>query len=190
MSRTKLCHNGHVMEISWDRCPYCATGQRPIHRHNVPPTKIQLPVPTDVPAPARQATQFLQIDPGDAPATPVLAWLVALNGVHRGTDFGITGGRVMVGSREKDESGKPCDLILLEKGVSTPHATIQYYRENQSWVVIDERSMNGTFLNDESHRLNPLTPQELVDNDVVRFGDVKLIFKCLPNFAMEEFSAG
>jgi pSer/pThr/pTyr-binding forkhead associated (FHA) protein len=42
--------------------------------------------------------------------------------------------------------------------------------------LTDLDSTNGTFLNDNKE---PISREELKDNDVIRVGDVSLKFKCL-----------
>ena len=65
-----MCPNGHVMEASWDRCPYCPDPGR-MGRSAVPPTRVgpaaapapaELPVPTPVPAPQVANKKTRRID--------------------------------------------------------------------------------------------------------------------------------
>ena len=43
---TKMCPNGHVMDATWDRCPYCPDPGRMAPRAPVPPTRQHLrPLP-------------------------------------------------------------------------------------------------------------------------------------------------
>ena len=44
------------------------------------------------------------------------------------------------------------------------------------FIIVDLDSTNGTFLNDSQE---PISKEELVDNDTVVFGQTKMKFKCL-----------
>ncbi len=81
MSNTKMCPNGHVMEATWDRCPYCPDPGR-MGRGPIPPTRVNTPAgdipdPTPVKKPAGpKKTVMMQ----EAAQTPVVGWIVALTG--------------------------------------------------------------------------------------------------------------
>lgn len=183
---TKMCPNGHIMEASWDRCPYCpAAGAPP--RPAVPPTRVQaaaappapaMPAPPPMPMPqpvaaarpsaAAKKTRMIFEDK----KMPVAGWLVALNGRHKGEDFKIREGKTLVG---KDAS---CDVVLTDDYISGSHATIKFVEQDgeRIFIITDLDSSNGTFLNDSEE---PIAREELVDNDTVMFGQTKMKFKCL-----------
>lgn len=173
---TKLCQNGHVMEASWDRCPYCPDPSR-MGRPLVPPTRVSvaadpapLPTPTPAPKPAAAAkkTRILV----EEATAPVVGWLVALNGKHKGQDFRIREGKTSIGSSEDN------DIQLTDEFVSAHHATIKFVQKDgeRIFILTDMDSSNGTFLNDSEE---PIAREELVDNDTVTFGQTKMKFKCL-----------
>lgn len=167
---TRTCPNGHVMEVSWTSCPYCARSSR-----RIPDTVAGMPVPVAAPPPAHQATQMLQVP-------MLLGWVVALDGARKGEAYEIRGGRVVLGSNAKTAS-----FALPDAGISGEHARIDYYHEERSWVLLDLDSLNGTFLNQDRKRLLPRNPIDIADNDVITLaGKVRLVFKCLPQFALDE----
>ena len=173
MSATKMCPNGHVMEATWDRCPYCPDPGR-MNRPAVPPTRVNAPAgdipdPTPVKKPAGpKKTVMMQ----EAAATPVVGWIVALTGKHKGTDFRIREGKNLIGSEPE------CDIILTDDFISSKHANIKYVNKDgeRVFILTDLDSTNGTFLNDSQE---PVAREELVDNDTVTFGQTKMKFKCL-----------
>jgi hypothetical protein len=173
MSNTKMCPNGHVMEATWDRCPYCPDPNR-MGRGPIPPTRVNAPAgdipdPTPVKKPAGPKKTVMMTE---AASTPVVGWLVALNGKHKGTDFRIREGKNIIGSEPE------CDIILTDDFISSKHANIKYVNKDgeRVFIITDLDSTNGTFLNDSEE---PVAREELVDNDTVRFGQTKMKFKCL-----------
>jgi pSer/pThr/pTyr-binding forkhead associated (FHA) protein len=63
-------------------------------------------------------------------------------------------------------------LLSKDKLTSRRHATVRY--ENGKFVLYDERSANGTFVNGE--QLEEMTPHVLQDGDHVGIGEHELIF--------------
>lgn len=64
-------------------------------------------------------------------------------------------------------------LLSKDKLTSRRHATINY--ENGEYVLIDQRSANGTFVNGE--QLEEMTPRVLHDGDRVGVGEHELAFR-------------
>ncbi|MBI3725787.1 FHA domain-containing protein [bacterium] len=173
MSTTKMCPNGHVMEATWDRCPYCPDPSRMGGRGPIPPTRMSnapdLPSPTPAPKPAvNKKTVVLQ----ESQKVPVVGWLVALTGKHKGDDFRVKEGKNIVGS------DPDCDVILTDEFISSKHANLKYVNKDgeRIFIITDLDSTNGTFLNDAEE---PIAREELVDNDTITFGQTKMKFKCL-----------
>lgn len=175
---TKLCQNGHVMEASWDRCPYCPDPSR-MGRPPVPPTRVNvaadpapapLPVPTPAPKPSAGAKKTRMMV--EEASSPVVGWLVALTGKSKGQDFRVREGKTAIGSDEDN------DIILTDEFISGHHATIKFVQKDgeRIFILTDMDSSNGTFLNDSEE---PIAREELVDNDTVSFGKTKMKFKCL-----------
>jgi pSer/pThr/pTyr-binding forkhead associated (FHA) protein len=69
----------------------------------------------------------------------------------------------------------PTSDILLSKDklTSRRHATVKY--ENDNYVIVDERSANGTFVNGQ--QLEELTPHPLHEGDHIGIGEHELVFQ-------------
>lgn len=166
------------MEEEWPICPYCQrTGfQRTSIVQGADKTRIEsgndiasnaatapLTLP-DVHKPEMRKTVLLS----SLQRQPVVGWLVALNGHHKGEDFRLREGQNVIGS------GPGLEITLEDSAVSARHASLRY-REGV-FLLTDLDSTNGTFVNDSNE---PVARVELKDNDVVRIGEVALKFKCL-----------
>jgi hypothetical protein len=147
-------------------------------RGPIPPTRVNTPaagdgLPTPVPVPPKQpAGPKKTVMIKEVAAAPVVGWLVAITGKHKGTDFRIRDGKTMIGSDQE------CDIKLEDDFISSKHANIKYVNKDgeRVFILTDLDSTNGTFLNDSEE---PIAKEELVDNDSVRFGQTKFKFKCL-----------
>ena len=64
-------------------------------------------------------------------------------------------------------------LLSKDKLTSRRHATIRY--ENSDYVIRDERSANGTFINGQ--QIEEMTPRILQDGDHIGIGEHELIFQ-------------
>jgi hypothetical protein len=128
-----------------------------------------MPTPIPVPKPAAaKKTQMMQ----EVAKTPVVGWLVALNGKHKGEDFRVKEGKNIIGC------DPDCDIVLTDDFLSGKHANLKYVNKDgeRVFIITDLDSTNGTFLNDSEE---PIAREELVDNDTVAFGQTKMKFKCL-----------
>jgi pSer/pThr/pTyr-binding forkhead associated (FHA) protein/predicted protein tyrosine phosphatase len=113
----------------------------------------------EAPAPAAQAT----MDKIENPANLVLR-----------SDSGAVLQEYPLDKFEMSIGRAPGSDILLSKDklTSRRHATIHY--ENGEYVLRDERSANGTFVNGQ--QLEEMTPHPLKDNDHVGIGEHELVF--------------
>jgi hypothetical protein len=158
----KVCPNGHVMHPSWDACPYCLEMQQAMGA--VP----AMPLPS-----AGQGTAMLNIQEigGEKgrgsmdKSREVCGWIVALNGQHKGEDFRLRTGKNVLGT------AADCDIVLTDKKISRKHATVRY--EGGEFQIADLDSSNGTFVNDEK-----VQKHDLIDNDIIKLGDIEFEFKC------------
>jgi Inner membrane component of T3SS, cytoplasmic domain len=166
----KFCNNGHQMEDAWPECPYCQrTGfQRAGLNEGLDKTRMESSVPEAgavVPAaPDARKTVLLST----LHRSPVVGWLVAMNGQHKGQDFRLREGQNIIGS------GSGVEVALNDPAVSAKHASIRY--RDGVFSLTDLDSTNGTFLNDGTEAIGR---EELKDNDLIRIGEVALKFKCL-----------
>ena len=75
------------------------------------------------------------------------------------------------------------DILLSEdKLTSRRHAVVRY--ENGNYVLSDERSANGTFVNGQ--QLEELTPRILRDGDHIGIGEYELIFRTATSTGLED----
>jgi hypothetical protein len=91
------------------------------------------------------------------------AFVVRSGGGRAGEHFPLQGERTSVG-RSPD-----CDIFLDDVTVSRQHAVL--VRRGDSFVIEDQGSLNGTFVN--RHRVES---GELEDGDEVQIGKYRLIF--------------
>ena len=116
-------------------------------------------------------TRVFATEQAEEKKIPIVGWLVALSGKHKGDDFRIREGKNTVGSAPN------CDMVIQDDHMSSKHANINYiHKDGESiYVLVDLDSTNGTFLNDSDERV---FHEELVDNDTITFGTTKCKFKC------------
>jgi len=95
----------------------------------------------------------------------VCGWIVALNGQHKGEDFRLRVGKNVIGT------AADCDIVLTDKNISRKHTTIRY--EGGEYQIADLDSSNGCFVNDEK-----VQKHDLIDNDIIKLGDIEFEFKC------------
>jgi len=123
---------------------------------------------TAAPPPAAGApkTQAFMVDAaGTSGHMQLLGWLVPLSGAQKGELFTL--------SPVSQIGTEPtCNVVLTDQFMSSIHAEIK--AEGGRWILRDLGSTNGTFVNDQR-----IDQRELVDNDVVKFGQSPAKFKSL-----------
>jgi pSer/pThr/pTyr-binding forkhead associated (FHA) protein/Mg-chelatase subunit ChlD len=97
--------------------------------------------------------------------------------LRKSTETVLTQRRVRIG-RTADN-----DIVIPGEGVSALHATIAY--QDGAFYLEDQRSSNGTWLNDDRQRLEPHHPIRLKSGDRIRFDTCELKF-----LAAQQPSAG
>jgi Inner membrane component of T3SS, cytoplasmic domain len=172
----KFCNNGHQMEDSWTDCPYCV---KPGYRVASPALGKTVP-DMGATVPDLGATRPDGNAGGSDPRktvpmmslkrSPVVGWLVAMNGSQKGEDFRLREGKNTLGSAASAE----VEIKLSDPAVSGKHASISY--RDGKFVLTDLDSTNGTFVNESAE---PVARVGLSDNDVIRLGETTLKFKCL-----------
>jgi hypothetical protein len=111
-------------------------------------------------------TQAFMIDHSGASGhMQLLGWLVPLDGAQRG-ELCTLAPVSQVGT----DPG--CTVVLQDPYMSSHHAEVK--AEGGVWILRDLGSTNGTFVNDQR-----IDKRELVDNDVVKFGQCSAKFKTL-----------
>ncbi len=175
-AKGKVCPNGHVMHPSWDMCPYCQEMQQAMMAGGkgagggaggggMPDMGMPMPA-------AGGATMMVNVSSvsggrggNDTRKGEVCGWMVALNGAHKGEDFRLRIGKNVIGT------AADCDVVLSDKKLSRKHATIRY--EGGEFQIADLDSSNGTHVNNEK-----VQKHDLIDNDIIKLGDIEFEFKC------------
>lgn len=158
----KVCPNGHVMHPSWDTCPYCLEMQQAMSGMPPPPAMGQGTAMINVSDLGGVAGERGRGSTDKS--REVCGWMVALNGQHKGEDFRLRVGKNVIGT------AADCDIVLTDKKISRKHATIRY--EGGEFQIADLDSSNGCFVNDEK-----IQKHDLIDNDIIKLGDIEFEFK-------------
>ncbi len=162
----RMCPAGrHVMDPGWSACPYCsdnlltsADDQATANRAGRAPT-----VPEGSERPQHQAgSERRRTEFGDgsirpdvmptvrgpltpAPARRIVAIMVSYTWQPDGEVHAIREGRNYIGS------DKDCEVSVKDDTqMSACHATIIYRGKGTQFIIDDEKSMNGTYLDDRS----------------------------------------
>lgn len=131
------------------------------------PTQRATPPPPLEPQRVPEPQRVGKIDPTSIMGAPppVTAWLVQKSSGRAGKQYSLAQARNTIG-----RDATRCDVVLDNDTVSAEHAAVLY--ENGQFVLCDLASTNGTFLNQRR-----IQRQSLWDGDVVRLGEVTLVFK-------------
>jgi len=96
----------------------------------------------------------------------LVGWLVTYSIDPMGIDYKIYEGRNMIGKHID------CNITVNDKKLTDRHALILF--RSDEYVIQDQLSTHGTFVNDEDIKYNPI---ELHDGDIIRMGDTIFKFK-------------
>jgi hypothetical protein len=102
-----------------------------------------------------------------APSGPIGAYLFVKSGADQGRQFQV-GNLVTIGRAAS------CGITLADSRVSAEHAQLK--REGDSYVYLDLKSTNGSFLMVEGREERLRSSQVLVDGDELRLGQTVLKF--------------
>lgn len=141
--------------------------QAPVQSVSIPDPAVSPSVPVPVAAPAAAATTMIyrqtesEAPPAATPEPPrEVATLTVEGRAHPVALAGVVIGR----SRE-------CDLRVTDGNASRRHAEVR--RGEESWVVVDLGSTNGTELNGRR-----ITRETLADGDRITIGATDIVFGC------------
>jgi hypothetical protein len=159
----KFCAKGHQMEDSWEVCPTCQTTGYQVAGAGgaTAKTRLETDSPKDQAGGGRRTILI-----SEKRKPPVVGWFVAMSGDQKGEDFRLHEGKNAVGG------GPDSQVALRDTTVSSQHASLRY--EEGKFILTDLDSSNGTYVNDKK-----IAREELKDNDMIRFGEVTVKFKCL-----------
>lgn len=156
------------LDRNWFQCPYCAQAAQ---EQAAAAAKAKVPM----------KTQAFMVGGGmggggagvggaagvTSGGMQMIGWLVPLAGVQRGELYTL-GSQTTIGTDPAQ-----CNLVLGQgQFISSKHAEIKV--EAGCWMLKDLQSTNGTYVNDKR-----VEKQELVDNDLVKFGQCLCRFKSL-----------
>jgi hypothetical protein len=159
----RRCSAGHVMEESWERCPYCEAEKNPLTSSGENGTAAPAAAADTAPPDPGQGAVVV---PKKAPAVrPPVGWLVALDGEEQGRDFRLHAGRNVVGK------GAKADVIIRDAYLSEKHAVVEAGPDG--YTIADLGSKHGTFL--QGHAVRDAVP--LRDGEQVRVGRTRLKFR-------------
>ena len=171
------CSHGHFYDASkHTSCPYCGVGadvvegktrRVPDHAGGGAPA----PVAAAPPAPAASA------DPGVTRAvfrdastgiSPVVGWLVCVEGPDKGRDFRIHGEKNFIGrSAAMDIALTGDDSVSRDK-----HASVAYDPKRRAFWILPGEASGLVYLNEQLVN----TPMNLNSRDIVEVGKSKLMF--------------
>lgn len=98
---------------------------------------------------------------------PGYAFLVVVDGADSGL---LPGAAIRIGSGALVGRAPGCDVQLADAYTSSEHA--RFHEERGQWVIEDQRSMNGSYVNGQ--RVNGTRP--LADGDTVQLGRIVVQF--------------
>jgi hypothetical protein len=124
------------------------------------PTTMVAPVTLAAPAPAPAAAAA-------APTGPIGAYLFVKSGADKGRQFPV-GNQTTIGR------GNTCGIKLADSRASSEHAQLK--RDGSSYVFLDLKSTNGSFLIVEGREERLRSSQALVDGDEIRIGQTVMKF--------------
>lgn len=205
MSKTKTCPNGHAMDPSWDRCPYCEAQKKsgsdtPVEQgrrstidlsqsESVNSPKRETIVGDDIPSPSPpqgRETIVLPTDNSDAFPTDsqakdsrkIVAVLVSYSWVKGGQIFPVREGKNYIVRGGANSPEQNYDIkVPQDQRMSNPHALILC--RSGKYEIIDQTSSNGTFLNGEI--LSSNLSFDLNNNDEIKTGSTLWIFLKIDN---------
>lgn len=115
---------------------------------------------------------------------PVVGWLVCISGKEMGKDYRIKGQINVIGRSDKmDICIKDDPTISFEN-----HARLSYSERNNTFYLLPADNRNVIYLNDNE----VFTPTVINSNDIIDFGETKLMFipLCNDKFTWQASKAG
>jgi hypothetical protein len=100
-----------------------------------------------------------------APKRRLAGWIVGLNGDYLDEDLRLRAGSNLIGT----DTG--CDVVITGAAIASRHCVIQIEGGEFHLSVLDGRGK--TFVNEA-----PVKTQALIDNDVIKLGDLEFELKC------------
>jgi hypothetical protein len=171
------CARGHFYdEVRHEECPYCGNVQQgvgatiglsPIQDvgKTMPVMSQAAPKPGPGGADIGKTVGVIKKQIG---IDPPVAFVVAVEGVHRGEDFKLHAGRNFVGRSADSDVALASDDTVSREG----HALISYDVKNNSFLIAPGQGRGITYLND--HEV--ANAEALAAYDTIEVGKSKLVF--------------
>ncbi len=184
------CVNGHNYESHHSKCPFCPSTDyektimdKPamMDISNTDKTIIDVSKPTLTKQESFQQNSDKTViyNPEKSTGTTqeniqgvqrkLVGWFVTYDINSNGTDYRIYEGRTKIGK------GRNNDMVINQAGITDEHAILLYRPLDKKFIIKDNLSTNGTFVNDQLIEDN----FTLTNDDVVRIGKVNLKLKII-----------
>jgi hypothetical protein len=133
----------------------------------IEPATLASPETVTMPGPAFQASAPQAPTAAPVSSGPIGAYLFVKSGADKGHQFPV-GNQITIGR------GNRCGIRLDDSRISSEHAQLK--REGSSYVYLDLKSTNGSFLIVEGREERLRASQALVDGDEIRVGQTVMKF--------------
>ncbi len=176
------CSHGHFYDAAkHTSCPYCGVGADVVEgKTRRVPDHASAPAPAPVaaaPTAPQPAVPAASADPGVTRAvyrdtssgiSPVVGWLVCVEGPDKGRDFRIHGEKNFIGR------SPAMDIALTgDESVSRDkHASVAYDPKHRVFWILPGEAAGLVYLNEQMVN----TPMKLTSRDIVEVGKSKLMF--------------
>ena len=169
-THTRRCPAGHPMALDWTECPYCKA-----ERNSSPAAEVSRG-PQPLAPDQAGASAPTRIRGETEMACRALAGVVfTFSWVRTGQLFPLYAGRNYAGTAPMTREGGRTEIQLTEDpAVSGTHFLIRYQQDTGQYLISDENSTNGTFVNGEMIDSKGI---ELPDDAQILAGNTLFIFK-------------
>ncbi|WMJ22757.1 FHA domain-containing protein [Paludicola sp. MB14-C6] len=179
------CENGHNYDSKkHPQCPYCAGNQVigvtvPLYENTIGKTQASKDViPNTMPIAQTKndigVTQPYYHSQSDDNHDFVVGWLICIEGNKKGKSFPLHNEKNFIGKEKSNDVCLDFDTKIAPSGT----IIISYdSQENQFYIQTSENQKNNVKLNQSLL----LVPVILNDNDTIKIGNTKLLFKALCN---------
>lgn len=157
------CAQGHYFDpAKHTSCPFCGV-QAPISGSE--PAKTRAVVPPPVEAPAAGKTRALHQE--DSGMSPVVGWLVCIEGPDKGRDYRLRAEKNFIG-----RGGNMDVAITGDPAISRDkHATVLYDTKKGGFWLLPGEASGVVYRNEEIVH----SPVQLSADDVIELGSTKLV---------------
>jgi hypothetical protein len=159
------CESGHLYNPKkHEQCPYCDAGILEENQNS----QQERPAKSNNSSPQSGEKTLAYWDDKEG-TSPVVGWIVCIEGVERGTDYQIRSERNFIGRSEDMHIAIAGDQKISRRN----HAIISYNPKERNFVMIPGADTTGiVYVNGEA----VYSPSELAPYDVIEMGESKFIF--------------